>query len=226
MKFLQNFIKIKKKGMEMKRKSYLILIALIVLSFSCSTAPKKGMTTCEDSIPLLEKKIKANPADAESYYYYGYCLGETGKYEESADALTKAEQLGFDKKAVNEYKIRFWGVNNRKGVLNLKKGENKKAVNLFKTAIYIYPEKEETYFNLAQAYENEENFKKAAETLEILYKDNKLTEKLYISLAKLYVRLNSYAKAAQILQEGKQTFKESQKIEESYKKLILQLNIE
>lgn len=83
---------------------------------------------------------------------------------------------------------------NEKGIISAQNGNLKLAIKFFENAIKKNPQKEEAYNNLANAYDDLEDFEKAIDTLEKLISINDRNPDYYFNLGLFYKNLGNQSK--------------------------------
>ncbi len=176
-----------------------LLIGLAITGFECASTEITSaklyiqQKNYSKALEALQNEVQKNPKSDEGYYLLGYVQAELGNYKDMVDAYNKA--LGISnqyEKDIKDAKVHYWAQLFNEGVGYFQKGSSTKdkdstkvyydkSLNSFKQAVYIEPDSNETYKNLAFVYMNEQKYDEAIEPLQkIIDKSNSLDGYKYL----------------------------------------------
>ena len=190
------------------------LIALLIVIFACAglfiSCQQTAVTSAkvymqqqnwDKAVEQALVAVKQMPTDAEAYFVLGEAYGKKGMYVEMNDAFDKALELSDQHKAeIMDEKRRYYGTIFNEGVSNYKQNRMDEAIEKFKLAIKIMPERTEAYKNLSFAYAQNDQDSLALQVLQegLKYGPNDSTLRFYLGLA--YYGHNQYNEAIKNLE--------------------------
>ncbi len=162
-------------------------------TWTCDKAADDAMQRhdYEAAIPLHQRLLEKEPANARALYHLGYAYGQTDNHAEEVFYYEKAIALGFKQDGI------FFNLGMAYGELN----QIEQSIRAFEEALHIDPDSADNHFGLAIAYQRsvvdtlaEKEFLKAIE-IDPAHVD----ARLYLSL--LYTDMGELQKACEQLRK-------------------------
>jgi CHAT domain-containing protein/Flp pilus assembly protein TadD len=136
---------------------------------------------------------------------------ETGDYKKSISYFQQALAIVETRKLLNEYFIVNYKSNIATALLKL--GENKQALELFKTLLPYHIAGDQLFYNIGNAYTEEGDYISA---LQYLRRIKQLEIEKYNSLSKVFIRLKQYDTARLYLSKAGNVFLDKKKQAKSF----------
>ncbi|MDQ7052050.1 MAG: tetratricopeptide repeat protein [candidate division KSB1 bacterium] len=156
----------------------------------------------DSAIKQLEIAVENYPENAEAHYLLGRAYGMKGRYEDmnrEFDASLKA-----DPKFANQIEFernKYWIENFNKGVQLFNADKLDEAIEAFKIAAVIDPNRVETYRNLAVAYARTQQFDKAIEAFQQAMELDPNSPETLLNMGMVYYQMEKYEDAAKTLEK-------------------------
>ncbi len=163
----------------------LLAVSFAFVGFQCSsaelTSAKLYMQKSEwnKAESELEKAVKKDSLDEESWYYLGIVRGEKKDYAGLMDAFAHAQKISAAHDSdIVQVRLHYWVIAYNDGSKDLQKGRDSSvyyqdALKLFKGTVLLEPDSTMGYRGLAYTYLNMGNEDSAVAPLEVLWNRDK-----------------------------------------------------
>lgn len=196
---------------KMKRVGLAISLALFVCALLCSCAGNPHLTGAKVYIQQqdwvqaqreLEIAVQDLPQDAEVHYWLGKVYGEQGMYE----AMVKEFQTSLDisdkwKERIEAIREEKWGTVFNLGLKAWNEEDSETAIENFKMATMIDPQKPESFLNLGFAYQSQERYDEALKAYYRVFELQPENLPVKVSAGSIYLNRGEFDKALDLFQK-------------------------
>jgi len=198
----------------LKVKSVVLVIVLSILMVALSSCADKNLRqgkillkqnppNYKDAIVQFQKSLKANPQNAEPYFYMGKSYAALDNFVEMDKAFAKALELNpAYEKEINGIREQKWASVFNKGLVDTKKKDYKAALEKFETCMIIDPGKYESYSNAGFVAVKLNDDKKAYEYNKKAYEMKKGDYDILKNFAAVCFRQGKYDEALKLYDEA------------------------
>jgi tetratricopeptide (TPR) repeat protein len=188
--------KVFQKNFENPRKTFFILLTIVLIFFSVKTLNRNNVYTNE--LTFWKNAVKTSPNSYSNHYTLGMVYDVHGDTENAIKELEEALKIQPQEKFIH----------NNLGVLYEKNRNTVKAEEYFLKEIAINPKDDQVYFNLGMLYYRGKKIKEAEEYWIKTIKINPNNSSAYFNLAVLYYKQNKFNKFATYAKEAQNKGKE------------------